>query len=347
VLISCKISNSILAALERQGRDLSPVLQNTDVPEEFLRDTAAWVEAPKLEAILSDIDETFRDLSENYARDIGRKSEQLRCWGVLDSVLKMVESPLDIYSQPSRFISYFISPEPPIAEWKQDGSRITFQLPVSAEQYPFITRYLSGALEGLPNYMRQPVATVTWNESGLTIDWKQQESLLTEEDLQLRQFNPQWVRSMMESLEQHQKSLESKTTQSEGAGERLTVPLAELREMQGFLAQASGKFEKVYDDIMATKSDFLKLHDYFVRSQQLITFLVHAGRKTKQVDEAMRRVDWSHVQTAYDQMVGAACERILNSKETVQDLLSEIRAHQPNEVEVRAEEEQKDFQLPI
>ncbi len=341
VLISCKLSNSVLVSLERQGRDLSSVLQNFDVAEEFLRDPASWIEAPKMEAFIGEIDATFRDLAEDFVRDIGRSSEQLRCWGVLDSVLKMVESPLDIYSQPSRFISYFISPEPPIAEWKQDGSTITFQLPVSAEQYPYITKYLSGALEGLPNYMGQPLAQVRWSESGLRIDWKQQESLLTDEDLQLRQFNPQWVRSMIDSLEKHQRSLEVKAPQADG----VSVPLAELRELQVLLTRSSERFEKVYDDIMATKNDFLKLHDYFVRSQQLITFLVHAGRKTKQVDEAMRRMDWQHVQTAYDQMVTAACDRILNSKETMQTLLNELQIHKPQSVE--ESETQNDLQLPI
>lgn len=356
-MISCKLSNSVLASLERQGRDLSGVLQNTDVAEEFLRDPASWVEAPKMEALLRDIDFTFRDLPDGYARDIGRNSEQLRCWGVLDSVLKMVESPLDIYCQPSRFISYFITPEPPIADWKQNEAKITFQLPVSAEQYPYITEYLSGALEGLPNYMSQPQAQVRWNESELCIVWNQQESLLTDEDLQLRQFNPQWVRSMMDSLEKHQKSFETKKPQAEG----VSVSLAELRELQNFLSSSAVKFEQVYADIMSTKNDFLKLHDYFVRSQQLITFLVHAGRKTKQVDEAMRRVDWTHVQSAYDEMVEAACDRILGSKETVQGLLNDIKTFKP--VEAIASEDktiatgnltgdlidnaQKDLQLPI
>lgn len=345
MLISCKLSNSVITSLERQGRDLSAVLQQIDVADEFLHDPASWLEAPKMEMLLREIDNTFLDLPEDYVREVGRSSEQLRTWGVLDSVLKMVESPLDIYCQPSRFISYFISPEPPIAEWKQNDSKITFQLPVSSQQYPFITRYLVGALEGLPNYMRQPPAQVSWDDSCIEITWSQsQENLLSVEDLQLRQFNPQWVRSMMDSLEQHQKSFETKKTHVDGG---VSVPLAELRELQTFLSTSAHKFEKVYADIMTTKNDFLKLHDYFVRSQQLITFLVHAGRKTKQVDEAMRRMDWAHVQSAYDQMVESACERILDSKETVQAVLADIKSYQLiNEPSVTIEE-QKDLQLPI
>lgn len=345
MLISCKLSNSVLTSLERQGRDLSTILQNVDVAEEFLRDHACWLEAEKMEELLVDIDRSFRDLPEDFLREIGRQSETLRCWGVLDSVLKMVESPLDIFSQPSRFISYFISPEPPIAESKQTGTRNTFELPVSAEQYPSITSYLCGALEGLPNYMRQPLARVEWIESKLMIEWSQsQETLLTDEDMQLRQFNPQWVKSMMESLELHQRNVEIKNTHVDVG---VSVPLAELRELQEFLMDSGEKFQKVYADILATKNDFLKLHDYFVRSQQLITFLVNSGRKTKQVDEAMRRMDWAHVQSAYDQMVEAACDRILDSKDTVQTLLADMKNFKVSGAENPDDPEQKDFQLPI
>ena len=73
------------------------------------------------------------------------------------------------------------------------------------------------------------------------------------------------------------------------------------------------------------KNDFLKLHDYFVRSQQLVTFLVHSGRKTKQVDEAMRRMDWQHVQSSYESMVEEACERLLKNKFTMQQLVQDFQ----------------------
>lgn len=321
MLISCKVSNSVLTFLERQGRDLSSFYHNIDAPEEFLRDPACWLEAPKMEALLKEIDSQFNDIPEDYAREIGRQNEQLRSWGVLDSVLKMVESPLDIYCQPSRFISYFISPEPPIASWRQDGEVIRFQLPVLAEQYPYITLYLTGALEGLPLYMRQPLGSVRWMGSEIEILWKQiQESLLPEEDMHLRQFNPQWVRTMMESLEKHQKNIETRTVTPEGA----TISADELRELQSFLREASTKFDFFMQESLAVKNDFLKLHDYFARSQQLITFLVHSGRKTKQVDEAMRRMDWQHVQTSYDKMVEEACDRLLKNKSTMQSLAQDF-----------------------
>lgn len=342
MLISCKVSNSVLTFLDRQGRDLSSLFQVIDVPEEFLRDPACWLEADKMESLLKEIDQQFTDIPDEYVREVGRQNEQLRAWGVLDSVLKMVESPLDIYCQPSRFISYFISPEPPIAAWRQDGEVIRFQLPVLASQYPYVTMYLTGALEGLPLYMRQHLGIVRWRDSEIEILWKQeQENLLPDEERQLRQFNPQWVRTMMDSLEKHQKNIENRATSTEMAG----ISAEELKDLQSFLREAATKFDFFMQESLAVKNDFLKLHDYFVRSQQLITFLVHSGRKTKQVDEAMRRMDWQHVQASYDQMVEQACERLLKNKSTMQSLVQDFQKFN-SETDLKTSQEES-LQLPM
>jgi hypothetical protein len=346
VLISCKVTNSILKSLEKQGYDLSTFLQGIEEPEEFLRDSSCWLEATKMEDLIKELDANFRDLPEGFVREVGRQCESLRAWGVLDSVLKMVESPLDIYGQPNRFISYFISPEPPIAHWRNEGDTISFQLPVLAQQYPHVTEYLCGALEGLPSYMRQPMSKVVWQDSRLLIHWRQsQGNLLGDEELQTRQFNPQWVRSMMESLEQQQRQLEFRQ-----ANETMPTPVlsAEFKNLQSSLKEAHQGLEQMLADILTTKDDFLKLHDYFARSQQLITFLIHSGRKTKQVDEAMRRMDWAHVQSSYDSMVESACERILATKERAQELVGKFEQYtEAPAKEVEADAPSQDLQLPI
>lgn len=312
MLISCKVSNSVLVSLERQGRDTSLLMPAIDVPEEFLKDTSCWLETPKMEFFLSEVDRIFTDLPEDFVADVGRQCEKLKVWGVLDKVLKMVESPLDIYNQPNRFLSYFVSPEPPVVEWKHQDNCISFQLPVLRSQYPFVTQYLAGALEGLPAYMGQPWAKVTWDESLVQITWsKEQEDLLQEEELQMRQFNPQWVRSVIDSLEKHQHSVESKNLSELQPDGGLPVEYKEL------VTQYHKDLKTVYSEILEIKDDFLRLNDYFARAQQLITFLVHSGRKTKQVEEAMRRMDWDHVQKSYVNMVDEACDRLLGTKEKI------------------------------
>ncbi len=320
VLISCKLSNSVLTSLERQGCDIQTVLQLSDVPVECLRDTAYWLQATRMEDFLRLVDETYLELPENFCFDIGKSSENLRAWGVLDSVLKMVESPLDIYCHPTRFLSYFISPEPPIDSWKNNNDMIAFQIPISTNEFPLITSYLAGALEGLPNYMGQNTGIVVWEDCLVSIQWAlSQENLLPAEELQLRQFNPQWVRTVIDSLENHQKNLEIRSNQHNS-------PAVSSQEMEAFFSNSLQAVSGLSEDISVLREDFLRLHDYFSRAQQLITFLIHSGRKTKQVDEAMRRMDWVKIQQSYDELVTGACNRILSSREKAKVLNHQFQA---------------------
>lgn len=340
VLVSCKLSNSVLTYLERQGCDVQTVLQSCDVPVEFLRDTSYWLQARKMEDFLCLVDETYLDLPENYCFDIGKSSETLRAWGVLDSVLKMVESPLDIYGHPTRFLSYFISPEPPIDSWKNNGDLISFQIPISTNEFPCITRYLAGALEGLPNYMGKNTGAVTWQDNTVTIRWSlSQESLLTTEDLQLRQFNPQWVRTVIDSLENHQRNMHLRSSAQQ-------TPAANTEEMEQFFKETASVVSGLSEDISVLREDFLRLHDYFSRAQQLITFLVHSGRKTKQVDEAMRRMDWAKIQQSYDELVTGACQRIIGSRDRAKQLNKQFQLDiQPKTA--TAELAEDDQQIPL
>ena len=62
----------------------------------------------------------------------------------------------------------------------------------------------------------------------------------------------------------------------------------------------------------------MHLSDYLVRAQQLVTLLVGQGRQDRQVKEAMRRVDWVHVQSHFTNVVQEGLDHI-------QKIPSEIR----------------------
>ncbi|MCB9072077.1 MAG: hypothetical protein H6623_00525 [Bdellovibrionaceae bacterium] len=340
VLVSGKISNSVLQYLERQGCDVQSILQVCECPVELLRDTSYWLQATKMEDILRQVDTIYLDLPEKYTYEVGRTCESLRSWGVLDSVLKMVESPLDIYGHPSRFLSYFLSPEPPIDGWKNDGEKISFNIPISSQEFPYITSYLAGALEGLPSYMGHSLATVDWQDNQISIQWSlTQEALLPVEDLQLRQFNPQWVRTVIDSLEAHQKNLDSRS-RTEGVG---SVSQEKMDELAG---DTLTHVKTLSEDIHVLREDFLRLHDYFSRAQQLITFLVHSGRKTKQVDEAMRRMDWSQIQQSYEELVTRSCDRILRSRDRSKEFSKQLQA-KISHLNTNIEETPTSNQLPF
>lgn len=47
--------------------------------------------------------------NEGLAKLVGHECHELRAWGVLDSVIKMMQKPQDLFLQPHRFLSLFPS----------------------------------------------------------------------------------------------------------------------------------------------------------------------------------------------------------------------------------------------
>ncbi len=95
---SCKITHSILTFLESEKVDLSAYFSENDVPWELLRDTSYWMRAPDMEAFLERL-----SLSEEALINAGRRTPKSRVWGVLDSVLRMMPQPQEIFHQPESF----------------------------------------------------------------------------------------------------------------------------------------------------------------------------------------------------------------------------------------------------
>src|SRR5262249_39742159 len=141
MLFSCKISSALLHYFDRQGEDISALLETTSLPEEFLRDPSHWMKATDMESFLQMSQKLSKEEGTLFTK-IGHGSPELRSWGVLDSVLRMMPKPQEIMAQPQRFLSYFISPEPPIDHLRRSPSEIEFDLPVSSENYPLVTSYL-------------------------------------------------------------------------------------------------------------------------------------------------------------------------------------------------------------
>jgi hypothetical protein len=319
VLFSCKITHSIMTALDRRGEDLASLYEKCDWPSEFLRDPSSWLEADKMEQLLKLLlSEYDRDLSpaqrfENEAGidltseplliSVGHHSKDLRSWGVLDSVLRMVQTPKDLFAQPERFLSYFISPAPPIGQPKRGADFVSFVLPVSEMQFPLVTSYLRAALEALPSYINKPLASVTWENSRVTISWSDSElSLFSEAQSAEVSLHPELMRNILMNLETSQKELEETKRQlaaSEEECERLKnlAPVnssgsKQNHDLSDLIAQLSGDGSVSLDVAL---SELYRLGDYVARGHQLITLLVGQGRQTPQVQEAMRRVDWALV----------------------------------------------------
>jgi hypothetical protein len=302
VLFSCKITHSVITYLDRRGEDLEVLYEKCDWPMEFLRDPASWIEAEKMENLLAALEREYgRGLQEEedgLVVSSGHQCKDLRSWGVLDSVLRMVQTPKDLFAQPERFLSYFITPAPPLGELRRESNCVSFVLPVSEMQFPLVTAYLRSALEALPSYISKPMATVTWDNSRVTISWSEDQASLfgeaQEADLSLR---PELVRNILLNLETSQKQLDEMK-------QALIVKDKEIEQLKSG-AGAKAKSAVVNGDgsreldpevrIENVLSDLYRLGDYFARGHQLVTLLIAQGRQTPQVQEAMRRVDWDLV----------------------------------------------------
>ncbi len=313
---SGKITNSFLSFLDRQGPDQERLFELTHLPTEFLRDSSCWLKAQDVESFLEVVEQEYGARSPDgpLVTWVGHQSVSLKAWGVLDSVLKMMQKPQDIYAQPQRFISYFVSPAPPVGNLTREQEAIAFELPISAQEFPLVTEYLRAAFESLPLYVGRPMASVRWTQNKIRISWSEaQESLLGEGEM-TPHFRPEFVQSLVDSLEQAQRELEEKQKE-------LLLKDQELAESKRAkpqnLEEVWSEAKVIRDSLNQLRSQVMRLADYLGRSQQLVTLLVGQSRMDRQVQEAMRRVDWEFVRTQFPQVTREAINHIEKIKKKV------------------------------
>lgn len=330
MLFSCKISSAVISFFERQGEDLTPLLESTTVPEEFLRDPSYWLKAEDMEVFLEQALRLSHEEGSLFQK-VGHSGPQLRSWGVLDSVIRMMPKPQEILAQPQRFLSYFISPEVPIERIERTDDSIAFDLPVSSEIYPLVTTYLKAAFESLPVYVGKPSAQCQWNDIRIHLSWQSEQGNMFGQDPG-HQISPELMRSIVSQLETHQKDLEKKNKELRNKNEELIHTQKEIEskiaEKLSF-APTSKKTEVAENlhqlefidenSIQVLKSNLARLSDYMVRSQQLITLLVGQDRLKPAVKEAMRRTDWEKVKTQFPIVVSESQNILENTKKKYEE----------------------------
>ncbi len=315
---SCKISNAVLTVLEQQGEDLSPLYEQIHLPMELLKDSSYWMTAPEMENFLETVLRLPLKREENILQRAGHEGPQLRAWGVLDSVLRMMPHPQEIFNQPEQFLSYFISPKPPIENLRRDEASISFDLPLPAEQYPLVTTYLKAAFESLPVYVGQPAAVCHWEGITIQLNWSTQQSSIFSESVG-HQVSPALFQSLIDDLQRTQREREDLQKYVGDLEERIrTIEKQNLKSATGVQAEVpenaassllphEGSLSHLNFDSetpgYVLSQNLARLHDYMVRAQQLITMLAAQGKMTPAVKEAMRRVDWEFVKTQYPRTV--------------------------------------------
>lgn len=294
MLFSGKITNSFLVFLDRHGVDSEKIFELTDLPTEFLREPSCWIPAQDVEKFIASIEREFGStFQECLPTLVGHQCHTLRSWGVLDSVIKMMSKPQDLFLQPHRFISYFVSPAPPVGNVVRDVDSISFDLPIDNQEFPCFSEFIRSALEVLPVYLGRNQAQVRWKGTKLNISWSDSQSdMLKEEDLSPN-YKPELVQNLMQALEESQRQIEDlrqQLSQGEGAIAQ-PIPATDTEFVQGLRAH-----------VVRARGHMMRLSDYLVRSQQLVTMLIGQDRMDRQVQEAMRRVDWDYVKSQSSQV---------------------------------------------
>lgn len=328
---SCKISNAVLTVLEEQGEDLTPLYEQTHLSVELLRDSSYWISAPDMEHFLEMAVRLPLKQDVDLLTKAGHNGPELRAWGVLDSVLRMMPRPQEIFNQPEQFLSYFISPKPPIENLRRDEVSISFDLPLPAEQYPLVTTYLKAAFESLPVYVGQPLARCEWTGITLKLNWStEQKSIFSENQNIGHQVSPDLFKSLIDDLQTTQREredlqkyvgdLEEKIRNYEKEKLHVSAEVEVSELSKASLIPHEGPLSNLSFDsespAYVLNQNLARMHDYMVRAQQLITMLAAQGKMTPAVKEAMRRVDWEFVKTQYPRTVFESMELVkkINAK---------------------------------
>lgn len=316
---SCKISNAILTYLEAEGEDLSSLYDQMPWPVELLRDSTYWLSAPDMENFLHMVSRLpYTKAEQNVLTAAGHAGPRNHAWGVLDSVLKMMPQPQAVFQQPERFLSYFISPEPPVENVQRTENKISFDLPLPAEQYPHVTAYLKAAIESLPTYVGHEQAVCDWNHISLSISWSAKQVSIFDQDPG-HQVSPDLLQKVVEELQKHARELEEKNRDLAQKNEELEksrrnreVSVKPQGEFPRETSVSQHSFHQTEPGYVIAQN-LARLHDYMVRAQQLVTVLSSLtanGKTPPAVKEVMRRVDWDFVKLQYPRTISDSVEHL-------------------------------------
>ncbi len=349
--ISCKLSNSILTYLQDSNEDIIPLLDSSSLSDECLQDPSYWMQVNEAEEFLMFATKHSRDVQNQetalqWIEKIGHSSPQIRCWGVLDSVLRMMPQPTEVFMHAERFVSNFISSSHLIEKVVRSENGIEFQMPFMAEEYPLVSAYIKSSFESIPVYSHQPLAHAEWNKNTFKITWGLTQNILISEEQSGQILNPKLVHSVLNSLEVQQSALLQKSMISAAKnkkhlsgelsaslfnlGPELTfvgavsamqdsvaapaVPSTPAKAPLTFVRERTSAQENSLDSQtrLELSQNISKLGDYMVRAQQLVTLLVGQERMNPSVKKAMDVVDWEFVKKQYPVLLDA-CREILTS----------------------------------
>lgn len=287
MFFSTKLTLNLIHFFEDRKLDFSMLEPSAEV---LNKDPNAWIEASELEKFLRSVVRAGFDFGgEQILVQAGHNSSGKRVWGVFDSVLRMMPGPKEIFSQPQKLLSHFLSPEPKVEslEWSADSVR--FSINFKAQAFPLCSFYLCQILESLPTYSGKPLSRVEWNGPLMQVSWSQSQGAF--ENLEIDQsISPDLIRELVNGLD------------SKGSSK-----LPDLR------------FEKISEDALALKHNLAVVKDSFNRAQQVISLILSQAaaekKNTDKIQSALSKIEWDRTQTKFSETI-LEIQKILNRWES-------------------------------
>jgi len=297
-------------------------MDEMSLSSEFLKDPSSWIPSLQMELFLSRLMKDF-SIDEHKLAEIAHHSPDLKTWGVLDSVLRIMPRTEEVWTQPEKILSYFVSPPPPVANVVRLTHSIAFDVPILSEQYPLSTFFLQSCFESIPKFSGREVAHVKWENMRVTVDWEPVELSLFDQEDPGFQVSPELMRQLVFSLESNQRELEERNAKLQQKNDllQLQIDMQQKNSTQQNGQQPSGlqngtgsfgsskppatsSLDQVASQELSTlRHQIGRLTDYMVRAQQLVSVLGSVDKTQKTFKDATRRLDWDFVKAQFPQAV--------------------------------------------
>jgi len=332
---SCKISNSLFHYLEKSSVELTEVYDQLPIPIELLKDPSYWISAHDMELILSVVQKqtqyqrTLVEQQENLFQNIAHMSAELKCWGVLDHVLRMMPKPFEIFRQPDTLLSHFIQPRPPVLNLTVSDRKVEFDLPILQEDFPHVVEYLKAAIEAIPTYKGLPLAQCRWDGIHLEILTEQNQIALNNFEAE-NQLSPDLFRSVILEIEKRQPELADVSfvpmtalepvalgpAKIQGPGQQILfaddaafsrrdLSLRETDDVDQFAEneKGSGIDQLTKHDLRKLGQNLAKLNDYMYRAQQMVTILSQTPTNKNTSQKLFLKTDWQSVRNQFPEVL--------------------------------------------
>ncbi len=320
--ISCKLTNTILEIFDQKGIDSEVLFEDISLSDELLRDPNYWIDISDLELFLEKSIQISQDVfsDQDLLKYAGHQVTEIRSWGALDSVLRIMPNPQEILQSPKKFLSYFVSqcPEIETLERNQKFLKIKWKTPFALS--PYVQSFLKYAFEALPVFVNQPLAQVIWNESGLQVNWSPEQTSIFNQNDPGRQVSPDLFQSVVSALQQTQIKLEQKNIE-----ESLSRKKQKQAQQQSFFDMdlaaptSTASSNELSSQISSETIEILEnnlnsLKDYMTRAQQLVTILGLQNAQNHLAQVALKKIDWEQVKIKSQKLIHES-----------QNILSEVK----------------------